>query len=35
MLIARAASGCGLMEDPRLEAILVDEHRRVFAALWC
>ncbi len=35
MLIARAASGCGLMEDPRLEAILVDEHRRVVAALWC
>ncbi len=34
MLIERAASDCGLLEDPRLEAILVDQDRRVFAALW-
>jgi hypothetical protein len=34
MLRARAASDCGLLEDPRLEAILVDQDRRVFAAFW-
>jgi hypothetical protein len=34
MLIERAASDCGLLEDPRLEAILVDQDRRVFAAFW-
>jgi hypothetical protein len=34
MVVERAASRCGLLEDPRLEAILVDEDGRVFAAFW-
>jgi hypothetical protein len=34
MVVERAASRCGLLEDPRLEAVLVDEDGRVFAAFW-
>jgi hypothetical protein len=34
MLIKRAASRRGLLEDQRLEAIVVDGDRQVFAGFW-
>jgi hypothetical protein len=34
MLTERAAEGHGLLEDARLEAIVVDGRRQVFAGFW-
>jgi hypothetical protein len=34
ILEARAAGRRGLLEDERLEAVLVDQHRAVFAGSW-
>ena len=34
MLTARSAHGRGLLEDERLEAIVVDRQRKVFAGFW-
>ena len=34
MLKTRALSGRGLLEDPRLEAIVMDGERKVFAGFW-
>jgi hypothetical protein len=34
MLGARTAARRGLLADERLEAILVDDDRRVFAGFW-
>ena len=34
MMTKRTANRRGLLEDPRLEAVLVDEQRQVFAGFW-